>query len=158
MQPRILRSALAGRGAHVQPARVFDGLDWRLAGLRPGGSPHSIWQVLGHMIFWQDFSLAHLRGEDPPVPEHAADSWPKEEAPRDEAEWQRAVERFVAGLDEAMRQAKGDLTAEIRARPGRTRAESLQMIAAHNSYHAGQVVLLRRMLGAWPPPGGGDTW
>ena len=28
----------------------------------------------------------------------------------------------------------------------------------HNSYHVGQIILLRRLLKAWPPPGGGDTW
>jgi len=34
----------------------------------------------------------------------------------------------------------------------------LWQMVAHNSYHAGQIALLRRMLGAWPPTGGGDTW
>ena len=28
----------------------------------------------------------------------------------------------------------------------------------HNSYHAGQIALLRRQFGAWPPERGGDTW
>jgi uncharacterized damage-inducible protein DinB len=34
----------------------------------------------------------------------------------------------------------------------------LFQMVAHNSYHLGQVALLRRALGAWPPPGGSDTW
>jgi hypothetical protein len=36
--------------------------------------------------------------------------------------------------------------------------EVLYQLAAHNSYHVGQIVVLRQALGAWPPPGGGDTW
>jgi uncharacterized damage-inducible protein DinB len=43
----------------------------------------------------------------------------------------------------------------------RAKSSPLQMlhaIAAHNSYHLGQVVVLRQMLGAWPPPSGGLTW
>lgn len=158
MQSRVLRNALAGRGAHLQPARALAGLPWERAGERPAGSPHTIWQILSHMIFWQDFILAQLRGEDPPFPEHAADSWPGAEAPASEAEWRAAVEHFTRGLDEAMRHTRRDLESELSSRPGRTRAESLVALAQHNSYHAGQVILLRRMLGAWPPPGGGDTW
>ncbi|MBI1739487.1 MAG: hypothetical protein HYR57_01185 [Candidatus Koribacter versatilis] len=34
----------------------------------------------------------------------------------------------------------------------------LWQIAVHNSYHVGQIALLRRQLGAWPPRRGGDTW
>ena len=34
----------------------------------------------------------------------------------------------------------------------------LWQMVAHNSYHVGQIALIRRALGAWPPHGGGDTW
>jgi len=38
------------------------------------------------------------------------------------------------------------------------RADLLRAMGQHVSYHVGQIALLRRMMGAWPPPGGGDTW
>jgi len=31
-------------------------------------------------------------------------------------------------------------------------------MALHTAHHFGQVVTVRQSLGAWPPPGGGDTW
>ena len=34
----------------------------------------------------------------------------------------------------------------------------LWQMVAHNSYHVGQIAMIRRMLGAWPPRAGGDTW
>jgi uncharacterized damage-inducible protein DinB len=34
----------------------------------------------------------------------------------------------------------------------------LWQLAAHNSYHTGQIAMIRRVLSAWPPRGGGDTW
>ena len=46
---------------------------------------------------------------------------------------------------------------ELRPR-GIRRGEGLAIVAQHNSYHLGQIVMLRRVLGAWPPPAGGDTW
>jgi hypothetical protein len=36
--------------------------------------------------------------------------------------------------------------------------EQLENLAAHNAYHLGRIVLLRQLLGAWPPPSGGDSW
>ena len=40
----------------------------------------------------------------------------------------------------------------------RSRADVLRAMGNHVSYHVGQIALLRRMMNAWPPPGGGDTW
>ncbi|MFO7171800.1 MAG: DinB family protein [Bacillota bacterium] len=158
MLTRILQDALEGRGSHVSPTNALDGLDWELAGRRPPGSPHSIWEILQHMIFWQDFFLAWMRGERPAVPATAAASWPDRTAPEGAAEWEGAVARFQKGLAEAMAEAEKDLEATIPGSPGHSRADALVQLIGHNSYHLGQIVLLRRQLGAWPPPGGGDTW
>ena len=151
-----LRQALSGRGAHSLTAEVFDGLDWELAGSRPEGAPYSVFELLNHLVYWQEFALGWLDGEKRETPEHAAESWPGEPAPRSEEEWEAAVERFKSGLEEYERRS-GE--AELFSQLGpKTALEILQLIASHNSYHAGQVAVLRRMLGAWPPPGGGATW
>ena len=42
--------------------------------------------------------------------------------------------------------------------PSMTVREQLESLAAHNAYHLGRVVLLRQLLGIWPPPDGGDSW
>ena len=156
MDIRFLKLGLRGRPAHVKTDTVFDGLDWRLAGEKPASLPHSVWEQLDHMIFWQEYMLTQLRGETPNVAEHAADSWPAEPAPADEDVWKEAVARFKKGLETAAREAEKDLGEKLAE--DQSRMDLLMTIIMHNSYHAGQVALLRRALGAWPPPEGGDTW
>lgn len=151
-----LSRALSGKGAHVEAKTVFDGLDWNIAGLQPEESTHSVFQLLRHLVYWQDWVLRWLDREAPPIPEHAAGSWPGTQAPEDATEWETAVQQFVEGVERLRGHVdKADLFAEG---DQKTRLEMLQTIASHNSYHLGQVVLLRQMLGAWPPPGGGLTW
>jgi hypothetical protein len=151
-----LKRALTGEGAHVEAKNVFDGLDWKLAGAQPEGAPHTIFQLLSHLIYWQDWVVKWLDGETPPIPERAAGSWPGALGPESAAEWEQSVRQFVEGFERLISQVdEGDLLAEG---DRKSRFEMLQTIASHNSYHLGQAVHLRQMLGAWPPPGGGLTW
>lgn len=158
---KSLLAALTGKGAHVEARHVFEGLDWRLAGRPVEGADHSIFQLLNHVIYWQEWALRWLTEEGrPPIPKHASGSWPGSVAPVSQVEWKQTVERFVATLAELSRLSRStDLFVEKRAGSAKkSRMEMLQTIASHNSYHLGQVVLSRRILGAWPPPSGGLTW
>ncbi len=153
---KALEQALSGRGAHVEVRHVFEGIDWKTAGALPGGAGHSLFQLLNHMVFWQDWAVKRLDGEKAPIPRHAAGSWPGGAAPGSREEWERAVRQFQSGLKGLERRVReGELTG---ARGGKTRLGMLRTMASHNSYHAGQVVMLRQMLGTWPPPSGGLTW
>lgn len=153
---RALRRALSGTGAHADTAAVFDGLHWELAGVCPDGLPHSTFELLNHMVYWQEWVEKWLAGKRPATPRHASGSWPRRPRPTDRREWQHAVRRFRQGLAALIRDSKAsDLFSEAR---GKSRLEMLHTIASHNSYHAGQVVIVRRRLGAWPPPSGGLTW
>ncbi|TWT25120.1 DinB family protein [Planomicrobium sp. CPCC 101110] len=158
MDKNFFQNGLHGKGAHVDTATVFDGLAWQLAGEKREHCPHSVWELLNHMLYWQDFMLAYLKGEVPESPEHAMESWPDSSAPASQEEWEGAVSRFLKSLQEAEQEGAKDLMEKCPAGKGRTRAEWLMGIALHNTYHAGQVAMVRRMSGAWPPPSGGDTW
>ncbi|HSJ37704.1 MAG TPA: DinB family protein [Planococcus sp. (in: firmicutes)] len=158
MDELFFRKALYGRGAHVDTATVFDGLDWNHAGEKSGDCPHSVWETLSHMNYWQDFMLAILKEEHPKSPEHAGESWPDSPSPASEEEWAAAISHFLEGLKRAELEAAKDLAQQGFGKKERTRADCLMTIVLHNSYHAGQVVFARRTIGAWPPPSGGDTW
>jgi len=153
---KLARRALSGRGAHVRTADVFSGLDWKTAGSRPTGAPHSVYQVLKHMSYWQEWVVAWLRGESPAGPRHASGSWPAEAGPASRRAWDEAVREFRRGLRALERGCRG---ADLSSGRGRkSRLEMLQTIGSHNSYHAGEVAFLRQILGKWPPPSGGLTW
>lgn len=151
-----LRDALSGRGAHVPVAELFDGLDWQAAGARPEGARHTVFRLLNHLIYWQEFALEWLDGRKPQTPEHDEDSWPGSDQPADRKSWQARVGRFKT--DRAELERRVDASTLLAQIGPKTAGEILQIVASHNSYHAGQVVALRRALGAWPPPSGGFTW
>jgi len=157
---KIVSHALSGKGAHVEAHSAFEGLDWKLAGICPGGVQHSIFQLLNHMLYWQEWVMKWLDGEEPPIPEHASGSWPGSVSPSNEEEWERVVGRLGTVLDElSARSREGDLfSMRLSAGTEESRLGMLHTIGSHNSYHLGQVVLLRQMLGAWPPPSGWLTW
>lgn len=156
MLNRAIGHALSGKGAHVEANKVFSGLNWKLAGARPEGASHSPFQVLNHMIYWQHWVVKWLDGEKPSIPRHASGSWPGGTGPASPEEWQQTVRRFQSDLEKLRQQLR---EADLLSKRGKkSPLEMLQTIAAHNSYHAGQVVLLRQMLGAWPPLSGGLTW
>jgi uncharacterized damage-inducible protein DinB len=161
VEPKIvekaMRHALSGEGSHVGAKHIFEGLDWAVTGERPSGAPHSLFQLLNHLIYWQDWVLSWLDGDNPPIPEAAGDSWPGSVGPPTEEVWQESMARFTDGVDGMTRRtARAGLFSKGYGE--KTRLEMLQVIASHNSYHLGQVVFLRQMLGAWPPPTGGLTW
>lgn len=157
--------ALSAEDAHVDPVRALAGLDADLAGRVPWAglapaagrpsldAPYSIYQLLRHLVYWQDLLLRALRGEPVAWPRTAAEGWRAPQRPPSEAAWREAVARFLAGLREAQQRAR-----ELAGRPEDPLLRHVLVLALHNSYHLGQIVLLRRMLDAWPPPGGGDTW
>ena len=153
---RMTDRALLGKDSHIEAIRILDGLDWKLAGARPRGVPHSVFQLVNHMIYWQEWAVKWLDGKRPRAPKHAAGSWPGCVGPANRKEWQQTARRLRAALDALARLARqGDL---LSRRGQWTRLEMLHIIGSHTSYHAGQVALVRQLLASWPPPSGGVTW
>jgi len=158
---------LHGKGAHTDPVACVAGIPPEAAGRVPPGTPHSVWQLLWHMNYWMDYDLRRIRGEAPPYPAHNDESFPAAPAPPSAEEWQREVARLgqlLADCAALAGAARDVLECEVPpTHPSHTQRSStveamLWQLVAHNSYHAGQIALLRQALGIWPPPGGGDTW
>lgn len=155
--PAVLNFVLAdGSGGFTPFRRALDGLSGEEAVRRPEASPHSVADVLAHMAFWQQRFLRLVDGEEPqPVP-HASDGWPSVDAD----EWPALVERYLAGLERYRQLARDEAVLGRALVEGRERSVGSAIVDyyMHEAHHLGQVILLRRMIGAWPPPGGGDTW
>jgi uncharacterized damage-inducible protein DinB len=161
-----MRELVTGKGAHADAFACVEGIPLGVAGTAVPGFPQTIYGLVWHAAYWMDHEARRIAGEAPAYPEHAEASWPERKAPKDEAEWTAAVKWFREGI-EGLR-ALADLPevesarAVARSHEAANQADNLRDIVwqtiVHNSYHLGQIVLLRQALGAWPPPRGRDTW
>jgi uncharacterized damage-inducible protein DinB len=167
MSPRALTELLYGKGAHADPVACVEDLSVELAARRVEGFPHSIGQLVFHMNYWMNYELRRIRGQRPAYPEHNSESFPSAGSPSNAEEWDRLRKRFASLLadfaalansspEEMQRQIETVHEGDKKV-AGSLEAVLWQMVA-HNSYHVGQIAVIRRSLGAWPPLGGGDTW
>jgi hypothetical protein len=160
-----LALALNGDSAHTPPSHVMENLTDTLAHSRVAGAPHTIYGEIWHAAYWQQRTLDWVRGVETPCPEHNDLSFPGVDEVRAES-WAELCRRFLAGAEKAAAIANcADIEKVVvcpspPGRPARrmTAREQLESLAAHNAYHLGRAVLLRQLLGSWPPPSGGFTW
>ncbi len=156
-----LREQLYGVNSHLHLLHALEGLSPAQAGARVAGAPHTIYQVLAHMIYWQDITIARLRREAPERPASSDLGWQTRPAPEDAGDWEATIAGFAEGLraiEEHLADPGFDLSGPADAARRTSAREELLMIQGHNSYHLGQIVTLRQLLGAWPPPKGGSAW
>jgi uncharacterized damage-inducible protein DinB len=160
-----LEQVLRGDSAAAPPSFILESLSEDQAHHRIHGVPHTIFQELWHISFWQQVTLDWVRGIETPFPAHAAAGFPSETDLNEE--WDHLRGRFFQGSDEAASIAGDsaglDVLVRCPSRPGAptrtmTVREQLESLGAHNHYHFGRIVLLRQLLGAWPPPSGGYSW
>ena len=120
---------------------------------KPKGAPYSAWELLEHVRIAQWDILNFCRDPKHASPDWPTGYWPKSPAPPSDAAWEQAaeaVQKDAAAMGELVMDARNDLYASIAHGKGQTILREALLLADHNSYHLGQFVLLRRMLGAWP--------
>ena len=138
--------------AHATFDDAAKGLPAELRGEVPKGSEYSAWQLLEHLRLAQWDILEFSRNAKHESPKWPEGYWPKEKAPADEKAWDKSVHAFKRDLKEMVdlvRDEKTDLFAKIPHGDGQTILREALLLADHNAYHVGQLVLLRRLLGAW---------
>ena len=147
---------LRGGGAHLDFEKAIAGLAPELRGARPGGVPHTPWRLLEHMRIAQWDILEFTRNPrhvSPPWPEGY---WPAGDAPPDDGAWDRSVAAFRADLramQDLVADPATDLFTPLPHGEGQTTLREALLVADHNAYHLGQLVVVRRLLGAWEEEG-----
>jgi len=143
-------------------AEWFVPLDTAVAGLTPDqarwtpkaggpGQMHSVAQLVAHLVYWNERSLAQLRGEKP-----AAFSGNNEDTfvgydvnKITAAEWTALVARFdhcMTGYEDWVKSASDADLAKA--------ANLIAHVGAHNAYHLGEIVYVRKLQGSWDPSKG----
>ena len=147
-----LLKLLEGGEAHADLQHAFSELPEAQRGVKPAGAPHTVWQLLEHLRIAQWDILEFSRNPKHVSPQFPEGYWPASEAPPNAKALDKsvaAVERDLAAMKELVGNPKTDLFALIVHGDGQTILREALLLADHNAYHLGQVVLLRRLLGAW---------
>ena len=141
------------KGAHVGFDEAVRGLATELRGKKVKGFPHTAWQLVEHMRIAQWDILEFSRDAAHVSPKWPEGYWPETAAPPSEAAWKKGIAGFRHDLDEmkklAAEASDDQLYARISHGDGQTLLREALLVADHNSYHLGQLVMLRKMLGAW---------
>jgi hypothetical protein len=143
---------LRGRNAHVDFEKAVADLPSNLRGVKPKGAPHTAWQLLEHMRIGQWDILEFSRDPKHVSPAWPEGYWPKTEAPPSPAAWNNSLRKFRAdwkAMAKLVADKKKNVFARIPHGTGQTLLREALLVADHNAYHIGQLVLLRRLLGAW---------
>jgi uncharacterized damage-inducible protein DinB len=158
----FIKNLLKGPG-FTPPERALSGIAQEQATAKPCDSPHSIADILAHLNFWQSWALSAIDGNPKPMPTKAAEGWVGIPG-----SWDDLLKEFLAGLEKAKTLTEDETLLQKPFDPETKIGWGFEkhsvgevivdVIAVHNAHHLGQIILLRRMLGAWPPEGGGSTW
>lgn len=146
------------RGGHAHLG--FDGaiadLPTELRGAKPPSQVHTPWRLIEHMRIAQCDILEFSRNAEHVSPDFPDGYWPPADAPPDPEAWERSVKSFhddLSAMQALVADPSTDLFAPLPGGEGQTILREALLVADHNAYHLGQLVTLRRALGAWPPKG-----
>ena len=120
----------------------------------PENLPYSAWQILEHLRLAQvdilNFSSPPTGGYHPMKwPE---EYWPKSPKPPSEDAWDRAISAIHADrkkFEALLTKPGADLPQAVQWGEGQTLLREALLIADHNAYHVGELIVIRRLLGNW---------
>jgi hypothetical protein len=143
---------LKGEGAHAKFEDVIDDFPADSRGKKLENFPHTAWMLLEHLRIAQWDILEFSRNVKHKSPDWPSGYWPKEEAPPSPDAWNESVRAFqgdLKAMQKLIADPKSDLHKPFPWGDGQTLLREALLAADHNSYHLGQLVTLRRLLGAW---------
>ena len=140
---------IRGGSAHIDLKAALAGFPADKRGAKPNGAPYNAWQLLWHMNFALHDLLEFCSSSKYLERKWPDDYWPKEEQPPSEEAWDatvRAIEADLAEFEKMITNPAQNLYATIPWGDGQRFLREVLLAADHNSYHLGQIVLLRKQL------------
>jgi uncharacterized damage-inducible protein DinB len=150
----IVASSLGWEQGHATLENAIKGLPSTSRGKKPASFPHSVWQLLEHIRITQHDLLDFCQNPDYVEKlEWPRDYWPPTAEPPDEAAWDKSIADCQADREALARFTKEtelNLAERIPRGSGQTYLRTVLLAVDHASYHIGQIVAVRRLLGEWP--------
>ncbi|MCH2044470.1 MAG: DinB family protein [Saprospiraceae bacterium] len=129
--------------------KVFETIPMKVAGILIEGHTSSIWQILNHLVIWQRFGIEKLSNINTEIQFDEAQSWIKEQAPKDVMEWNNKIQEF----DQQVAQLKQFIqTLNMEDAMLNEKLEIVQEASIHLSFHLGEIILMARQKNKYPKP------
>ena len=147
-----LKDLLLAGNAHVSLNNAFKDVPEKIRGMVPDKLPYSIWQLAEHIRIAQRDILEFSRNPRHISPKWPEGYWPKENAPKDDAAWKNCIVQIKKDREafiELLEDIEVDLYKPFPHGEGQNLLREALLIADHNSYHVGEIIAIRRMLGDW---------
>lgn len=149
---KLLLNQLDGGQAHVDFYQATQGLTYKQAGIKVEGVPHTIWELIEHIRIAQKDIVVFCKNPDYEALDWPDDYWPKSNAPNSSDDFNKSVRKVLDDLQEMkdlITDPENNLTTSFAHGDGQTLFREALLILEHNSYHIGQIVLIRRLMGSW---------
>ncbi len=145
-----LINLLQGGNAHAGLTDALKGLPAKLRGVHTNDLPYSIWQLVEHIRIAQWDMLEFSKDGRHKSPKWPNDYWPEETAPANDAAWRKSIKQIDTDQEEFINLLKtADIYKAIPHGSGQTVLREALQIADHNAYHIAEIIVIRRLLGAW---------
>lgn len=149
----IVARSLSWEEAHATFDKAVANLAVNLRGKRPGNFPHSCWELLEHIRIAQEDLADFMERADYHQYKWPDEYWPLDPAPPSDKAWDdsiAAVLRDREHIKEITMRESIDLTAKVPWGNGQTYLRTILVAVDHTAYHVGQILAVRKLLGAWP--------
>ena len=147
-----LEAGLNGGNAHATYEDAVKNIPHKLLGSVPDGVPYSLWQLTEHIRIVQEDILEFCRNPHYKSPNWPDDYWPKEKTPAHAGDFKRSVDQTIAdrkAFIDLLHKAGEELYTPLAHGDGQSLFREALLIVDHTSYHTGEIILLRRLLGNW---------
>ncbi|MFX0117309.1 MAG: DinB family protein [Candidatus Hodarchaeota archaeon] len=147
-----ISSGFHGKWTHLEPKKALAGLTPATAKKKPNNVDYSCWELLYHIVFWQETIIKQIKGETLDWDElEKKGNWPSEQSMQDDSNFHKLQTRFHSGIEEAQNLlAKTDFTKIATGWPELSVIKLFLVFLQHTSYHLGQIVAIRKCLSNWP--------
>ena len=129
--------------------KAFKNISVDIATRVSAGTPKSVWQILNHLIIWQESQLLSLQGKNTEKHISETETWIRTEIPNGQIDIENAVKIFDGQIAAIKTIASNLSSSELNFEP---KFKIILDMATHLSFHLGEVILLRRQCGNYPMP------
>jgi hypothetical protein len=137
-------------GAHASLDDALSGLPAALRGKKPDNLPYSIWQLVEHIRIAQWDMLEFCKDANHKSLKWPEEYWPKETSPANDSAWENSITQINADLEEFIQLLNSaNIYQKLPHGQGQSILREALQIGDHNAYHIAEIIMIRRLLGAW---------